>query len=138
MEQFTWFRLNADQRRELFLELVIHPPQEIRHPANASFSQDDFEFRVGFERSTEDDLTQRFVELHRHRRHKRGDLAAAGIGWPGAADTTAKVKAERNAGLSSHSPHGLPIFMKNRLDRVKHTEQRSLETQFGNPLEFFG
>src|SRR6266545_3060370 len=138
MKQLTRFRLNADQGRELFVEFMIHPPQEIRHPANASLSQHDSQGGMRLQRSAEDDLTQRFVELHRHCRHKRGNLAPTWIGWPGVANPPAKVKAEGNASLGSYSPHRFPVFMKDWLDSVKHAEQYSLEAQFSNSLEFFG
>ena len=119
---------------KLFVVLMVHPPQEIRHPANAGLGQHDPEVRVGLERAAEDDLTQRFIELHGYCRHERRDLAAARIGHPRAADATTQVKTDRDAGLSRYGPQRLPVFVKHWLDRIEHAEQRALEAELGDPL----
>src|SRR6266851_543376 len=120
-----------------FVVFVVHPVKQIRHPTDAGFGDHDLEFPMRIKRATENYLTERLVELHRHRRDERGELAPAGVAYPGAPDAAAQMKAYRDTGFGCHRPQRLPIFMEHRFYRVENTKKGAPQpAEFGDPLEF--
>src|SRR5260370_39039266 len=97
----------------------------------------DLEVPMRIEWAAENNLRQRLVELHGHRRDEGRELAAAGIADPGAANAAAEMKADRDSRLGCNRPQWFPVFMKDRFDRVENAKQSALQpSQFGHAFEF--
>src|SRR5579872_6241942 len=79
MEQLARLARKLDRMAKGFVVFVIHPVQQIRHPANASFCDYDLKLWMRIERAAKDNLAKRLVELHRYCRDGRGELAATGV-----------------------------------------------------------
>src|SRR2546428_13618190 len=114
---------------------MIHPVQKIRNPTDTRFGYHDSELPMRIECAAEDYLTKRLVQLHRHRRDERGELAAARGADAGAPGAPAQMQPNRDTGFGCNRPQRLPAFVENGLDRNEDTKQATPPpAELGHPL----